>query len=56
MRVKRRADTASDDHPLSGSIPGVDFFRFTAHPTADVNDPDAVLTVRSSPDGEPTEC
>ncbi|MCM6775100.1 alpha/beta hydrolase domain-containing protein [Nocardia sp. CDC159] len=36
-------------------MPGLSgFFRFASYPTADVEDPDAVLTVRTSPNGERT--
>ena len=61
MRLEWRADVASDDHELSFSAPEIDavpgakqLFTFTAYPTIDVNDPDAALTVRTSPDAEPT--
>ena len=61
MRLEWRADTAIDEHPLSYLPPGVDslpgaesLFRFTDYPTIDVEDDDAVLTVRTTPDGEPT--
>src|ERR1700758_654586 len=61
MRLEWRADAASDDHELSFSAPEIDavpgakqLFTFTAYPTIDVNDPDAALTVRTSPDAEPT--
>ena len=49
MRVEFRLDAAQADHPLSDSSP---FFQFTDYPTADVDDPEAVLTVRSTPIGE----
>ena len=41
-------DVAQDTHALSDSSA---FLRFTDLPTADVEDPDAVLTVRSTPHG-----
>ena len=60
MRLEWRADAASDGHALSFSAPEVDslpgaesLFTFTDYPTVDVDDPDAVLTVRTSPDAEP---
>ena len=49
MRVEFRPDAVQEDHPLSDSSL---IFRFADYPTADVNDPDAVLTVRTSPLGE----
>jgi Alpha/beta hydrolase domain len=61
MRLEWRADTSSHHHALSFSAPEIDslpgaesLFRFTAYPTIDVDDPDAVLTVRTSPDAERT--
>jgi hypothetical protein len=61
MRLEWRSDRAHDVHPLRYSapeveaLPGADFlFDFTKYPTVDVNDPEAVLTVRTSPDAEPT--
>jgi len=48
LRVEFRLDAAQPDHPLSDSSP---FFRFTEYPTADLDDPDAVLTVRETPLG-----
>lgn len=61
LRLEWRSDTVRDDHPLSfsapeiESIPGAEaLFTFTAYPTVDVEDPDAVLTVRTAPDAEPT--
>jgi hypothetical protein len=61
MRLEWRSDAASDVHALSFSAPELDalpgadaLFKFTDYPTADVNDPEAVLTVRTSPDAEPT--
>jgi hypothetical protein len=60
MRLEWRSDTASDIHALSFSAPELDslpgaqtLFTFTDYPTVDVDDPDAVLTVRTSPDAEP---
>lgn len=49
MRAEWRLDAAADERPLSDSTL---FFQFAAHPTADLHDPDAVLTVRTSPGGE----
>ncbi|TDK99984.1 hypothetical protein EI067_03025 [Mycobacterium paragordonae] len=61
MRLEWRSDAVRDDHPLSftapeiESIPGAEaLFTFTAYPTVDVEDPAAVLTVRTAPDAEPT--
>lgn len=61
MRLQWRSDSIRADHPLSfsapeiESIPGAEaLFTFTAYPTVDVEDPDAVLTVRTAPDAEPT--
>lgn len=61
MRLQWRSDTAKDDHSLSfsapeiESIPGAEaLFTFTDYPTVDVDDPEAVLTVRTAPDAEPT--
>lgn len=61
MRLEWRSDSANDVHALSfsapelESLPGADvLFKFTDYPTADVNDPEAVLTVRTAPDAEPT--
>jgi Alpha/beta hydrolase domain len=51
MRVEWRSDELLADHPLSDSGP---LFAFTDYPTADVDDADAVLTVRTSPDGPRT--
>jgi hypothetical protein len=60
MRLEWRSDSASDVHALSFSAPELDslpgaeaLFTFTDYPTVDVHDPDAVLTVRTSPDAEP---
>ncbi|OBK28491.1 hypothetical protein A5634_20445 [Mycobacterium asiaticum] len=59
MRLEWRSDSVKDDHVLSftapeiESIPGADvLFKFTDYPTVDVNDPEAVLTVRTAPDAE----
>jgi hypothetical protein len=49
LRIEFRLDAAQADHPLSDSSP---FFRFTEYPTVDLDDPDAVLTVRETPLGE----
>lgn len=61
MRLQWRSDTAKDDHSLSfsapeiESIPGAEaLFTFTDYPTIDVDDPEAVLTVRTAPDADPT--
>lgn len=55
MRVEWRADKASDDHPLSDTMPGTGgLFQFADYPTADLDDPSAVLTVRTAPDGPET--
>ncbi|MGB8503387.1 alpha/beta hydrolase domain-containing protein [Mycobacterium sp.] len=61
MRLEWRADAASDDHALSFTAPEIDslpgaesLFTFTDYPTVDVDDPYAVLTVRTSPDAECT--
>ncbi len=62
MRLEWRSDSASADHPLSFTVPEIDalpagaeaLFTFTDYPTVDVDDPDAVLSVRTSPDAEPT--
>lgn len=60
LRLEWRSDIARADHPLSfsapeiESIPGAEaLFTFTAYPTVDVEDPEAVLTVRTAPDAEP---
>ncbi len=62
MRLEWRADSASAVHALSFSAPEIDslpgaesLFTFTSYPTIDVDDPDAVLTARTSPDAERTE-
>jgi alpha/beta hydrolase family protein len=49
LRVEFRPDTAQADHALGDSS---ELFRFADYPTADVDDPDAVLTVRTTPLGE----
>jgi Alpha/beta hydrolase domain len=61
MRLEWRSDNKSDDHPLRFSAPEVDslpgadaLFDFTNYPTIDVDDPEAVLRVRTTPDTEPT--
>jgi len=62
MRLEWRSDSASTDHPLSFTVPEIDalpegaeaLFTFTDYPTSDVDDPDAVLSVRTSPDTEPS--
>ena len=61
MRLEWRADAASDDHALSFTAPEIDSlpgaespFTFTDYRTVDVDDPYAVLTVRTSPDAECT--
>jgi hypothetical protein len=61
MRLEWRSDLHHDVHPLRYSapeveaLPGADFlFDFTKYPTIDVNDPEAMLTVRTAPDAEPT--
>ena len=51
LRVEMRADTAYTDHSLSDSSL---MFTFENYPTADVDDPSAVLTVRDSIDGQRT--
>ncbi|SEO86889.1 alpha/beta hydrolase domain-containing protein [Trujillonella endophytica] len=51
LRVEFRPDVAQDAHPLSDSSP---FLRFTDLPTVDVDDPEAVLTVRTTPHGPGT--
>ena len=50
MRVEWRADAPHDDHALGDSSA---LFSFADYPTADLDDPDAVLRVRTGPDGEP---
>ncbi|WP_238846239.1 alpha/beta hydrolase domain-containing protein [Nocardia terpenica] len=48
MRVEFRPDVDQAEHALSDSGPLADF---TDYPTADVHDPDATLTVRTTPMG-----
>jgi alpha/beta hydrolase family protein len=48
LRVEFRPDRLEPDHALSDSGP---LFRYTDYPTADVDDPDATLTVRTTPMG-----
>ncbi len=50
LRIEWRPDIDQPDHPLSDSAL---FFRFTDYPTADLDDPDAVLYVRVAPNDEP---
>jgi Alpha/beta hydrolase domain len=50
MRVEFRPDADQPDHPLSDSML---IFSFTDYPTADIDDPDAVLAVRVAPNDEP---
>lgn len=59
-RLEWRSDVVREDHALSfsapevESIPGADvLFKFTDYPTIDVDDPEAVLTVRTAPNAEP---
>ncbi len=62
MRLEWRSDSAGAEHPLSFTVPEIDalpagadaLFTFTDYPTVDVDDPEAVLNVRTSPDAEPT--
>jgi hypothetical protein len=49
MRAEWRIDEHCEVRSLSDSSP---FFRFAAYRTADIDDPDAVLTVRRAPLGE----
>jgi hypothetical protein len=49
LRVEFRLDTAQDVHPLGTSSA---LLQFAEYPTADLDDPEAVLTVRTSPLGE----
>lgn len=51
VRLELRPDEARPHHPLSDS--SAPFFSFVPYPTADVADPDAVLTRRFAPDDEP---
>ncbi len=50
MRIEFRPDVDQPDHPLSDSMM---MFSFTDYPTADVDDPEAVLSVRVAPNDEP---
>lgn len=50
LRVEFRPDVDQPDHPLSDSSP---WFTFADYPTADVDDPRAVLTEQLIPDGTP---
>ena len=50
-RSEWRLDADAEDHTLSDSTL---FFTFADYPTADTDDPEAVLTVRTSPEGERT--
>jgi hypothetical protein len=62
MRLEWRSDSAGNDHTLSFTVPEIDalpagaeaMFTFTDYPTADIDDPEAALTVRTSPDAERT--
>lgn len=62
MRLEWRSDSASADHPLSFTVPEIDalpagadaLFTFADYPTVDIDDREAVLSVRTSPDAEPT--
>ncbi|OBK53080.1 alpha/beta hydrolase domain-containing protein [Mycobacterium kubicae] len=61
LRLEWRSDSANEVHALSFSAPEIEsvpgaqaLFTFTDYPTVDVNDAEAVLTVRTSPDAEPT--
>lgn len=47
LRAEWRPDLAAPSLPLSDA----GMFTFTPYPTADLQDPEAVLTVRTSPDG-----
>jgi hypothetical protein len=51
LRVEWRPDADHPDHPLSDSAL---FFRFTDYPTADLDDPQAALYVRTAPNDELT--
>lgn len=51
MRVEFRPDVVEADHALGDSSM---LFRFATNPTADIDDPDAVLTVRTAPLGAKT--
>jgi hypothetical protein len=50
-RLEWRPDAVQDDHPLSDSS---FLFTFADQPTVDVDDEQAILTSRTSPDGERT--
>lgn len=50
LRLEFRPDRVERDHALSDSGP---MFRYTDYPTAGVDDPSAVLTVRTTPMGTP---
>jgi hypothetical protein len=50
MRIEFKPDADQPDHALSDSMM---IFSFTDYPTADLDDPDAVLTVRVAPNDEP---
>lgn len=62
MRLEWRSDSASEGHPLSFTVPEIDalpagaeaLFTFTDYPTVDIDDPEAILSVRTSPDAEST--
>jgi hypothetical protein len=51
VRVEFRSDADTPEHSLSDSMM---IFSFTEYPTADVDDPDAVLYVRTAANDEPT--
>ncbi|MFF3566954.1 alpha/beta hydrolase domain-containing protein [Nocardia jiangxiensis] len=50
LRVEFRPDADQAEHPLSDNVA---LLSFTEYPTVDVHDPDAVLTVRTSPMAAP---
>ena len=50
MRIEFRPDEQQDSHPLSDSAL---IFRFADYPTVDVDDADAALYVRTTPEAEP---
>ncbi|HEX4018439.1 MAG TPA: alpha/beta hydrolase domain-containing protein [Frankiaceae bacterium] len=50
VRVEFKPDAAQPDHPLSDSMM---IFTFADYPTADLDDPEAVLAVRVAPNDEP---
>src|SRR5207244_3914509 len=50
MRIEFKPDADQPDHALSDSMM---IFSFTDYPTADLDDPDAVLAVRVAPNDEP---